>query len=96
MNKEELFSRIADETWLSKNIVERVFQSCVSQIASALQNGETIAVKGFGTFSVRRAAPRIGRNPHTGEPVPIPGRQVPVFKPSKVLRDKIEKEEKDV
>lgn len=95
MNKEELFSRVSDETWLSKNIVERIFQSCVNQIAIALQNGESIAVKGFGTFSVRKAAPRTGRNPHTGEAVPVPARMVPVFKPSKVLKEKI-MEERDV
>lgn len=53
---------------------------------NALVRGHRIEIRGFGSFSVMRRAPRMGRNPHSGEPVNIPERHVPHFKPGKALR----------
>ena len=51
-----------------------------------------IDLRGFGTFSVRESAARTGRNPQTGEPIQIPARRVPTFKPGKELKEKVNKE----
>jgi len=64
-------------------IVETVFESVIS----ALQSGDKIEIRGFGSFRIRQRNPRIGRNPKTGERVEVPAKRVPYFKPSKELRD---------
>ena len=64
-------------------IVETVFDSVIS----ALQSGDKIEIRGFGSFRIRQRNPRIGRNPKTGERVEVPAKRVPYFKPSKELRD---------
>jgi nucleoid DNA-binding protein len=58
-------------------------------IADGLTKGEKIDLRGFGTFSVRESAARTGRNPQSGEPIQIPARRVPAFKPGKELKDKV-------
>jgi integration host factor subunit beta len=57
----------------------------------ALANGENIEVRGFGTFKVRKRKTRMARNPRTGDSVEVPSRSVPVFKPSKHLRARVER-----
>ena len=66
-------------------MVEEVFEL----VAEGLAKGEKIDLRGFGTFSVRESAARSGRNPQTGEPIKIPARRVPAFKPGKELKDKV-------
>ena len=63
----------------------------LEEIASTLARGESVKVSSFGTFSVRDKAERIGRNPKTGEEVPISPRRVLVFRASHVLKDRINK-----
>jgi integration host factor subunit beta len=87
MTKAELIeelSNVADHTRKhSEVIVEAVFSS----IADALQNGEKIELRGFGSFKLRRRESRTGRNPKTGAGVVVPAKQVPHFKPGKELRE---------
>jgi integration host factor subunit beta len=64
-------------------IVETVFESVIG----ALQKGEKIEIRGFGSFRIRQRNPRVGRNPKTGVRVEVPAKRVPYFKPSKELRD---------
>ncbi len=59
----------------------------------ALQGGDKIEIRGFGSFRIRQRNPRIGRNPKTGERVEVPAKRVPYFKPSKELRDLVNPEE---
>jgi integration host factor subunit alpha len=66
----------------SAEIVEQLFEI----LKETLQSGEEIKISGFGTFRVRVKRPRKGRNPKTGEAMPIPGRKVVTFKPSPLLR----------
>ena len=61
----------------------------LSQISDALGRGETVKISSFGTFSVRQKGQRIGRNPKTGEEVPILPRKVLVFRPSQVLKNRV-------
>ena len=60
-----------------------------SRLAERLAGGERIEIRGFGSFSLHYRAPRIGRNPKTGESVGLAGKYVPHFKPGKELRDKV-------
>ncbi len=69
----------------SEVIVDAVFDAVIG----ALQRGEKIEVRGFGSFRIRQREPRIGRNPKTGERVDVPAKRVPYFKPSKELRDMV-------
>ena len=82
----EEVARVADLTKKhSEVIVETVFRS----IIDALQRGEKIELRGFGSFRLRRREPRKGRNPKTGDRVDVPSKRVPYFKPGKELKDLI-------
>lgn len=69
------------------DIVDSVFE----EITRVLQQGQTVKLSGFGNFSVRQKSERVGRNPKTGEEVPITPRRVTVFKASHILKDKVNK-----
>ncbi|HZJ95402.1 MAG TPA: integration host factor subunit beta [Thiopseudomonas sp.] len=90
MNKSELIERIVDQhEQLSVRDVELAVKAMLEQMTQVLSSGNRIEVRGFGSFSVNYRAPRTGRNPKTGEPVELPGRYVPHFKPGKELRDRV-------
>ena len=61
----------------------------LNAIKQAVASGDNIEIRGFGTFKVRRRKARMARNPRTGEPVRVPARAVPVFKPSRLLRSRV-------
>jgi integration host factor subunit alpha len=61
----------------------------LEEMASALSDGETVKISSFGSFSIRQKSQRMGRNPKTGEEVPILPRKVIIFKPSHVLKNRI-------
>ena len=65
------------------NIIEHILAS----IVRAIQRGDKVEIRGFGTFRTRERPGRIGRNPNTGAPLEIPAKRIPFFKPSKELRD---------
>ena len=71
---------------LSRNESADLLETVLEKISAALQDGESVKISGFGTFSVRQKGRRIGRNPKTGEEVPILPRRVLVFRPSHVLK----------
>ena len=77
---------IYTQVGLSRNESADLLESVLDRIASRLENGESVKISGFGTFSVRQKGRRIGRNPKTGEEVPILPRRVLVFRPSHVLK----------
>ncbi len=90
MNKSELIERIVDRhEQLSVRDVELAVKMMLEQMTQVLSSGERIEVRGFGSFSVNYRAPRVGRNPKTGETVELPGKHVPHFKPGKELRDRV-------
>ena len=66
-------------------IVDTIFESVIH----ALQSGDKIEIRGFGSFRIRQRKPRTGRNPKTGAKVDVPAKRVPYFKPSKELRDMV-------
>lgn len=61
-----------------------------SSIVEALEQGNSIEIRGFGTFKVRERKARMGQNPNTGESVAIPARRIPVFTPSRIFRNRVE------
>ena len=89
MTKAELVEEVSRVSDLTKKhsevIVDTVFQS----IIDALNRGEKIELRGFGSFRLRQREPRKGRNPKTGDKVDVPPKKVPYFKPGKELKDLI-------
>ena len=90
MTKSELIERIAaTQSQLSAKDVELAVKTMIEQMSQALARGHRIEIRGFGSFSLHYRAPRIGRNPKTGESVGLAGKYVPHFKPGKELRDRV-------
>ena len=90
MTKSELIEIIAaKQTQLSAKDVELAVKTLIEQMSETLAAGNRIEIRGFGSFSLHYRAPRIGRNPKTGESVGLAGKYVPHFKPGKELRDKV-------
>jgi len=89
MNKNELINAIAEHSNLSKANAGRSLDALINTIETTLKAGETIALIGFGTFSVKDKAERKGRNPQTGQEITIAATKVPSFKPGKALKDAV-------
>jgi nucleoid DNA-binding protein len=89
LTKKELVLSVAGETGLSQVEVKRVVQRTFDRIVEALKAGKTIELRKFGVFKVRQRAPRRGRNPKTGQEVPVPSKRVVVFKPGLLMRQDI-------
>ena len=90
MTKADIVRRIAQGTGLTKTDTSAVVDGFIQAVIDALENGEHIEIRGFGTFKAVSRAPRTGRNPRTGSEVKISRRRAPVFKPSKELRARVE------
>src|SRR5690348_6524441 len=89
MKKSDLVDSIAAKIGVPKAQVQQMVDDVFDLIADGLTRGEKIDLRGFGTFSVKDSAARTGRNPQTGEPINIPARRVPGFKPGKELKEKV-------
>ncbi len=91
VTRAQLTEAVYQEVGLSRNESAQLVESVLDGIADALAGGESVKLSSFGTFTVRNKARRIGRNPKTGEEVPILPRRVLVFRASHVLKDRIHK-----
>ncbi len=92
MTKRDLVSRIATETDINQQDVKMVVQRVFDHIMNELAAGRGVELRSFGIFTVKQRQDRIGRNPASPEDeVPIPGRAVVKFKPSKAMREKVAK-----
>jgi integration host factor subunit beta len=90
MIKSELIQKMAeDNPHLYQRDVERIVSTVFEQITAALARGDRVELRGFGAFSVKRRDGRLGRNPRTGETVPVPAKAVPFFKTGKELRERM-------
>jgi len=91
MTRSELIEKLSSQqTHLSFADVELAVRAIIDQLGSALAHGERIEIRGFGSFALHHRPPRVGRNPKTGEPVALPGKYVPHFKPGKALRERVD------
>jgi integration host factor subunit beta len=93
MTKAELVEDVARAAELTKKDAERLVEIVFESIIETLNQGEKIELRGFGSFRVRERGARRGRNPKTGDPVDIPAKRVPYFKPGKELKELINEEE---
>ena len=89
ITRAQLSEAVYQEVGLSRNESADLLEAVLSQVSDALAQGETVKISSFGSFSVRQKGQRIGRNPKTGEEVPILPRRVLVFRPSQVLKGRI-------
>ncbi|MFW5834258.1 MAG: integration host factor subunit beta [Pseudomonadota bacterium] len=93
MTKSDLVKRLAEANpHLMLRDVERIVATVFDEISEALARGDRVELRGFGAFSVRGRAARIGRNPRTGEEVAVPDKVVPHFKTGKDLRERLNAE----
>lgn len=90
MTKSELMEALAKkQSQLAFKDVELAVKTVLEQMTQALATGDRIEIRGFGSFSLHFRPPRMGRNPKTGDPVPLSGKYVPHFKPGKELRERV-------
>lgn len=89
ITRAQLSEAIYQEVGLSRNESADLLEMVLGEITQALLKGETVKISSFGSFSVRQKGQRIGRNPKTGEEVPILPRKVLVFRPSQLLKGRI-------
>jgi len=87
MTKSELIEAIAARAELTKARAESVVDCVFDSMTEALARGEGIEIRGFGSFTVRNYEPYSGRNPRTGEAVPVPEKRLPFFKVGKELKE---------
>ena len=90
VTRADLAEAVYREIGLSRTESADLVESVIGHVSSALLRGENVKLAGFGTFLLRDKRERIGRNPKTGVEVPITSRRVLVFKPSQVLRERVD------
>ena len=89
LTRADLSEAVFQAVGLSRNESAQMVEDMLEEICSALSAGETVKLSSFGTFAVRQKSQRVGRNPKTGEEVPIKPRRVLVFRASNVLKNRI-------
>ena len=92
VTRAQLCEAVYQEVGLSRNESTELVEAVLEAIADSLEQGETVKISSFGTFSVRQKGGRVGRNPKTGQEVPIDPRRVLIFRPSHVLRERINRQ----
>jgi len=85
----DLSEAVFREVGLSRNESAQLVESVLRHISDALVHGETVKISSFGTFGVRAKSARVGRNPKTGEEVPIDPRRVLSFRPSHLMKERV-------
>ena len=89
MNKNDLVSKVSDETGLSKTDSAKAVDSVIETITSELKSGGDVRLVGFGTFLVTKRKATTGRNPQTGAEIQIPAANVPKFRAGKSLKESL-------
>lgn len=97
MTKSDFIERLmAGQLHLPARDIETSVNAVLEHMSNSLVDGDRIEIRGFGSIGLRYRAPRIGRNPKTGESVSVPGKYVPHFKPGRLLRERVNKTKTDV
>ena len=89
LTRMDLSESVFREVGLSRNESAELVESVLKHVSDALAAGETVKISSFGTFSLRSKTARIGRNPKTGDEVPISPRRVLTFRPSNLMKDRV-------
>jgi integration host factor subunit beta len=87
LTKADLIEEVLRVTELPRKESETIVETIFERIIEALQKGDKIEIRGFGSFRTRQRRGRVGRNPKTGAKVEVPPKKIPFFKPSKELKD---------
>src|ERR1700734_1166479 len=87
LTKADLIEEVLKVTELPRKESEAIVETIFDSIIKALQTGDKIEIRGFGSFRTRQRRGRVGRNPKTGAKVDVPPKRIPFFKPSKELKD---------
>jgi integration host factor subunit beta len=87
LTKADLIEEVLRVTELPRKESETIVETIFESIIDALQKGDKIEIRGFGSFRTRQRRGRVGRNPKTGEKVEVPAKKIPFFKPSNELKD---------
>lgn len=90
MNKAEVIDHIAAEADISKADATKALEAFIGGVTKTLVQGDQLSLIGFGTFSIKNRAARVGRNPQTGEEIQIKAAKIPTFKPGKALKDAVQ------
>lgn len=91
MTKRDLVVKIANELGLTQNMVKSVVEKTLEGITDFLVSNNKVELRNFGILKVKLRKPRLGRNPRTGENVPIAGKKIVTFKPGRILKKRVEK-----
>lgn len=86
MTKRDIVVNVASRLGVTQGIAKEIFEESLSEITGALSKGKRIEIRNFGVFYIKNRKGRMGRNPRSGEEVPIPSRKVAVFKPGKLMK----------
>ena len=89
MNKDDLISKVASSTGVSKSEAAKSVDAVFSSITNSLKGGNEVRLVGFGTFLITNRAATTGRNPRTGESIEIPAKKVPKFRAGKALKETV-------
>ncbi|AZZ95937.1 HU family DNA-binding protein [Pseudoalteromonas rubra] len=89
MNKAQLVEKMAADAEISKAAAARALEAFTGAVTQSLKDGNSVALVGFGTFSVKERSARTGRNPQTGAEIQIPAANIPSFKAGKGLKDQV-------
>ncbi len=89
LTRMDLSEAVFREVGLSRNESAQLVESVLAHVSDALASGESVKISSFGTFNVRDKAARVGRNPKTGEEVPILPRRVLTFRPSHLMKERV-------
>lgn len=89
LTRMDLSEAVFREVGLSRNDSAQLVESVLNHVSDALVSGEQVKISSFGTFSVREKAARVGRNPKTGQEVPINPRRVLTFRPSHLMKERV-------
>lgn len=90
MTKAQMADRLFEDLGFNKREAKELVESFFEEIASALECNEPVKLSGFGNFDLRDKHERPGRNPRTGEEIPVSARRVATFRPSRKLRSRVE------
>ena len=89
MTKAEIVSQVADDIFVTRKEADLIVSTVLESIMDSLLIGDKVELRGFGSFRTRKRAARMGRNPKSGEPVEVPQKIIPFFRPGKQLREAV-------
>ncbi len=89
LTRMDLSEAVFREVGLSRNESAQLVETVLAHLSDALANGDSVKISSFGTFNVREKAARVGRNPKTGQEVPIHPRRVLTFRPSHLMKERV-------